>query len=216
VIRVRDAEPGRGAAWRRGWDSLRLFSPAQWSWPPGSPMPASADGPHPFSFAYFAGDIPRSTFLPHSGGAFTHRSACAGYTQYQRWRTPIAVKCATVHWQRGPRMRTRTRESKGLGTYFYLTYALILFTWGLMVVFQLPGAASASHAPAPAPGALVLLFLGGFTPSIVGIIMTWYLAERRGLRERSTRRWSAVIHRETATYKAVVTTPARFCVPPAR
>lgn len=38
-----DAEEGPGAAWRHGWDSLALFSPAQWSSLPGWPMPP-ADG----------------------------------------------------------------------------------------------------------------------------------------------------------------------------
>ena len=41
---VLDGEVGPGAAWRHGWDSLRLFSPAQWSSLPGRPMPAGADG----------------------------------------------------------------------------------------------------------------------------------------------------------------------------
>lgn len=38
---VLDAEEGPGAAWRHGWDSLTLFSPAQWSSLPGWPMPAA-------------------------------------------------------------------------------------------------------------------------------------------------------------------------------
>jgi putative flavoprotein involved in K+ transport len=42
---VVDGEIGPGAAWRHGWDSLRLFSPAQWSSLPGWPMLAGADGP---------------------------------------------------------------------------------------------------------------------------------------------------------------------------
>ena len=41
---ILDAEPGSGAAWRHGWNSLRLFSPAQWSSLPGWPMPPGADG----------------------------------------------------------------------------------------------------------------------------------------------------------------------------
>jgi putative flavoprotein involved in K+ transport len=41
---ILDAEPSPGAAWRHGWDSLRLFSPAQWSSLPGWPMSASTDG----------------------------------------------------------------------------------------------------------------------------------------------------------------------------
>ena len=38
-----DAEQGPGGAWRHGWDSLRLFSPAQWSSLPGWPMPSSGE-----------------------------------------------------------------------------------------------------------------------------------------------------------------------------
>lgn len=41
---ILDAEDGPGAAWRHGWDSLRLFSPAQWSSLPGWSMPPSSDG----------------------------------------------------------------------------------------------------------------------------------------------------------------------------
>jgi len=42
-----DAGEGPGGAWRHGWDSLRLFSPAQSSSLPGWPMPASAvEFPH--------------------------------------------------------------------------------------------------------------------------------------------------------------------------
>ena len=41
---ILDGEGGPGAAWRHGWDSLRLFSPAQWSSLPGWPMPVHADG----------------------------------------------------------------------------------------------------------------------------------------------------------------------------
>lgn len=35
-----DANPQPGGAWTHGWNSLRLFSPAQWSSLPGWPMPA--------------------------------------------------------------------------------------------------------------------------------------------------------------------------------
>src|SRR5690554_2515963 len=40
-----DAEEGPGAAWRHGWDSLTLFSPAQWSSLPGWPMPRTEGYP---------------------------------------------------------------------------------------------------------------------------------------------------------------------------
>lgn len=42
---VLDAEPAAGGAWRHGWNSLRLFSPAQWSSLPGWPMPATEGYP---------------------------------------------------------------------------------------------------------------------------------------------------------------------------
>jgi putative flavoprotein involved in K+ transport len=41
---VLDAEDGPGAAWRRGWPSLRLFSPAQASSLSGWPMPPAQEG----------------------------------------------------------------------------------------------------------------------------------------------------------------------------
>ena len=36
---ILDAEDGAGGAWRHGWDSLRLFSPAGYSSLPGWLMP---------------------------------------------------------------------------------------------------------------------------------------------------------------------------------
>ena len=39
-----DAEEGAGGAWRHGWSSLRLFSPATWSSIPGWMMPPVQDG----------------------------------------------------------------------------------------------------------------------------------------------------------------------------
>lgn len=41
---ILDAEQGPGGAWRHGWDSLRLFSPATWSSIPGWIMPPVAEG----------------------------------------------------------------------------------------------------------------------------------------------------------------------------
>jgi hypothetical protein len=41
-----DDEDGPGGAWRHTWDSLRLFSPAQWSSLPGRLMPGG-DGEYP-------------------------------------------------------------------------------------------------------------------------------------------------------------------------
>jgi len=44
---VLDAEPGPGGAWRHGWDSLRLFSPAGYSSLPGWLMPPPAHEGYP-------------------------------------------------------------------------------------------------------------------------------------------------------------------------
>lgn len=41
---VLDSEKGPGGAWQHGWDSLRLFSPAEWSSLHGWPMPATERG----------------------------------------------------------------------------------------------------------------------------------------------------------------------------
>ncbi len=40
---VLDEQPAAGGAWRHAWDSLHLFSPAQWSSLPGWMMPATTD-----------------------------------------------------------------------------------------------------------------------------------------------------------------------------
>ena len=44
---ILDAGEAPGGAWRHAWDSLTLFSPAQWSSLPGWPMPVPADGGYP-------------------------------------------------------------------------------------------------------------------------------------------------------------------------
>jgi putative flavoprotein involved in K+ transport len=41
---ILDAERRPGGAWLHGWESLRLFSPAQWSSLPGWPMPPTTAG----------------------------------------------------------------------------------------------------------------------------------------------------------------------------
>lgn len=45
--RILDRESAPGGAWRHGWDSLQLFSPAQWSSLPGWQMPETEDGEWP-------------------------------------------------------------------------------------------------------------------------------------------------------------------------
>lgn len=44
---ILDSEKEPGGAWQHGWDSLSLFSPAQWSSLPGWSMPIPSDGGYP-------------------------------------------------------------------------------------------------------------------------------------------------------------------------
>lgn len=69
-------------------------------------------------------------------------------------------------------MTKQTNGNKGLWIYFVLTYAIALLTWGTMIVFQIPGAAAATAAKVSPVGILIMM-LGGFSPSIAGIFMTW-------------------------------------------
>jgi membrane protease YdiL (CAAX protease family) len=70
----------------------------------------------------------------------------------------------------------------GIWSFFILTYIIAALTWGLMVVFQIPGASATSTTIKATSIGLILLFLGGFSPSIAGIIMTWRVGGRAGLR----------------------------------
>ena len=44
TVALLDCQPGPGGAWRDGWDSLRLFSPAEWSSLPGYLLPRHLAG----------------------------------------------------------------------------------------------------------------------------------------------------------------------------
>jgi hypothetical protein len=55
----------------------------------------------------------------------------------------------------------RTRETKDVWAYFVLTYAMVLLTWGVMALLQLPGAPAASGAGSSAGSGFALLLLGG-------------------------------------------------------
>ena len=74
-------------------------------------------------------------------------------------------------------------ENKGLWGYFILTYAIAALTWGSMIVFRIPGAAVTSTVARQRPIGVLLLFIGGFSPSIAGIFLIWYMGGRAGLRE---------------------------------
>ncbi len=87
-------------------------------------------------------------------------------------------------------MQAKQDANRGVWAYFILTYAITLLAWGTMIVFRIPGASAASAAGPVSPVSLLLLFVGGFAPSIAGVIMTWTVAGRLGLRDlwqRATR-----------------------------
>ena len=67
-----DSNPEVGAAWRSRWESLRLFSPAQYDGLPGSDFPAAADTyPGKDEVAGFASYAERNAFPILTGTAVT-------------------------------------------------------------------------------------------------------------------------------------------------
>ena len=107
---ILDAADVPGGAWRRGWDSLRLFSPAQWSSLPGWPMPpvrywtsmetvgpiASATSSGPTMFLHCAGSQ-QLTWLrkcqPDGAGAYLRPLSAIG----TRGRTRATCSRAAPH-----------------------------------------------------------------------------------------------------------------------
>jgi membrane protease YdiL (CAAX protease family) len=71
----------------------------------------------------------------------------------------------------------------GLRAFLVLTYAISWLAWWTMVVFRIPGGSVNPGQPTPTPGGLLLLALGGFAPSIVGVLMTSHAGGRAGLRD---------------------------------
>ncbi len=88
-----DDQPGPGGAWRIGWDSLRLFSPAEWSSLPGYLLPrhlASSDAP--------------ATDSPHRDDVLDYLDAYESRYELPVWRP---VRVAGVH-RAGDRLRVET------------------------------------------------------------------------------------------------------------
>lgn len=75
-------------------------------------------------------------------------------------------------------MREDNQSWKELWTFFGLTLGLTyLVSWGPLAILGIPGA-SLSGASGP-PWAIALYVLGGFTPSLVALFLTW---RKKGLR----------------------------------
>lgn len=70
----------------------------------------------------------------------------------------------------------------GLWAYLALTFAVSWLAWGAMVVFGIPGGSVSPDHPGPPAAGLLLLALGGFVPSLAGVLMTWRHGGRAGLR----------------------------------
>ena len=64
--------------------------------------------------------------------------------------------------------------------FFIITYAITLLSWGLMAILRMPGMSADPTAPVPSTLAVVLFILGGFAPSIAGLLIAW---RSRGLRD---------------------------------
>ncbi len=108
-----DAEEGPGASWLHGWESLRLFSPAQWSSLPGWSMPPSVGG------------------TPRRDDVIAYFDAYEGRYQLPVER-PVHV---TAVRRAGERLRVETNRGD------YLTRAVISATgtWGKPLIPDYPG-----------------------------------------------------------------------------
>ncbi|NDJ53597.1 MAG: CPBP family intramembrane metalloprotease [Chloroflexi bacterium] len=83
-------------------------------------------------------------------------------------------------------MQNNTTENDGLWAFFGLTFVFMALTFGVMALFQIPGPAL-SPAGEPRPLGLILFALGGFSPSLAGMIMAGVKGELGDLLKRSVR-----------------------------
>ncbi|MFD7639124.1 ArsO family NAD(P)H-dependent flavin-containing monooxygenase [Kitasatospora sp. NPDC059795] len=103
---ILDANPAPGGAWQHYWDSLRLFSPAEYSSLPGRPMPHQTGAPYPNArhvAAYLAAYEDRY-HLPvhrpvHVTGIERSPDHLTIHTSADTWHAQ-AVVFATGSWQR--------------------------------------------------------------------------------------------------------------------
>lgn len=100
-----DAGDAPGGAWQHAWESLRLFSPAQWSSLPGWPMPPAAGYPtRDHVVDYLSRYEARYGFTVHRPVRVqaVHRDEDGGFlvqTDQGAWRSP-AVISATGTWSK--------------------------------------------------------------------------------------------------------------------
>lgn len=98
------------------------------------------------------------------------------------------------------------RKRDGLWAYFILTYVLMGLTWGLMALLQIPAGTRPDTGMEASAGAMLLLLLGGFTPSIAALIVSARLQGRAGLRNLGKRMVS--LKANARWYLAIIVLPA--------
>jgi membrane protease YdiL (CAAX protease family) len=74
-------------------------------------------------------------------------------------------------------------QSDGIWGFFILTSVLTIIFWGIPAVFQMSVINTADTSTETTPLAMLLLMLGGFVPSIAGLIMAYRANKRAGLRD---------------------------------
>ena len=79
--------------------------------------------------------------------------------------------------------RARTRTGAGLGAYFALTFTMSWLAWWAMVIFRIPAGSVSPGQPTPTPAGLLMLAMGGFAPSIAGVLMTLRCGGRAGFHD---------------------------------
>lgn len=75
------------------------------------------------------------------------------------------------------------QTGKGLAGFYLITFTIVLLTWGIMAVFHLGGVALGANGEPPSAWVLLPFLLGGFSPSIAGLVMAWRLEGWAGVRD---------------------------------
>ena len=101
---ILDSGKEPGGAWQHGWDSLRLFSPAQWSSLPGWQMPMSTDGDYPSKdhVIHYLTEYEKKYQIPVERpvkvkGIRKEKGIFIAYTDKGEWASPTIVS-ATGKW----------------------------------------------------------------------------------------------------------------------
>lgn len=151
TVALLDDQPTPGGAWRHGWDSLRLFSPAEWSSLPGYLLPRHQAGRDRAPAEY-----------PHRDDVLDYLGAYEARYELPVWR-PVHVRA--VH-----RVPGGLRVETDRGDVTARAVVSATGTWAEPVVPDVPGLdafgglqlhSSAYRSPAPFAGQRVLVVGGG-------------------------------------------------------